>query len=195
MEARIVETAQRIKGLRELLDISSAEMASSLGISEEKYLTYENGERDFSFTFLYNCADKLGVDIIELLTGDHPKLSHYSIVREGEGLDIKRRKGFKYQHLCHRFKDKTAEVFLVTAPYREEEQGKPIQLSQHAGQEFDYIIKGSLKAVFENHEEILNEGDAVYYDSGRGHGMIATGGEDCILLAVTMHPNKERKKD
>lgn len=193
MEARIKETAQRVKGLRELLEISTAEMANSLSISESKYIAYENGERDPSFTFLYNCADKLGVDIIELLTGAPPKLSHYSIVRKDQGLDIKRREGFKYQHLCHRFKDKTAEVFLVTAPYKEDEQSKPIKLSQHEGQEFDYIIKGSLKAVFEGHEELLNEGDAVYYDSGRDHGMIATGGQDCVLLAVTMHPRKGQK--
>lgn len=193
MEARIIETAQRIKGLRELLEISTEDMASALGISEKKYLSYENGEIDFSFTFLYNCADKLGVDIIELLTGDYPKLTHYSIVRSGEGLNIKRRKGFKYQHLCYKFKDKMSEAFLVTAPYREEEQDKPIHLSRHEGQEFDYIIKGSLKAMFEDHEEILNAGDSVYYDSGRGHGMIATGGEDCILLAITMHPHKSNK--
>lgn len=193
METKMKETAQRIKGLREMMDISTGEMAASLGISETKYLAYESGERDFSFTFLYNCADRLGVDIIELLTGEPPKLSHYSVVRKGKGLDIKRREGFKYEHLCHRFKDKTAEVFLVTAPYREEEQTKPITLSNHEGQEFDYIIKGSLKAVFDGHEEILNEGDAVYYDSSRGHGMIATNGEDCVLLAVTMHPRKEKK--
>lgn len=195
METRIKETAQRIKGLRELLEIPTEEMASSLGMSEKKYTEYESGERDFSFTFLYNCADKLGVDIIELLTGELPKLSHYSIVRKGDGLDIKRRKNFKYRHLCYRFKQRTSEAFLVTAPYIEEEQDKPIHLSRHEGQEFDYILKGSLKAVFEDHEEILNEGDAVYYDSGRGHGMIATGGEDCILLAVTMHPQKTDEND
>jgi len=190
VETRIIETAQRIKGLRELLEISQEEMAASLGMSQKRYCEYESGERDFSFTFLYNCADKLGVDIVELLTGEVPKLSHYGIVRKGEGLNIKRREGFKYQHLCYRFRDKQAEAFLVTAPYNHEEQDKPIHMSRHEGQEFDYIISGSLKCMFENHEEILNEGDSVYYDSGRGHGMIATGGQDCTLIAVTIHPPK-----
>ena len=83
METRIVETAQRIKGLRELLEISPADMARATGLTEEAYLKHENGECDFSFTFLYNCADKLGVDIVELLTGENPHLSHYSIMRKG----------------------------------------------------------------------------------------------------------------
>ena len=96
---------------------------------------HENGEQDFGFTFLYKCADKLDVDIVELLTGENPRLSFYSIVRKGEGLDIKRRAGFKYEHLNYRFKNKIAETFLVTAPYFEEEQDQPIPLSTHSGQE------------------------------------------------------------
>lgn len=194
METRIVETAQRIKGLRELLEISPADMARAAGLSEEAYLQHENGECDFSFTFLYNCADKLGVDIVELLTGENPHLSHYSIMRKGRGLDIKRRRGFKYQHLCYRFKNKFAEAFLVNAPYIEDEQEKPISLSLHEGQEFDYILKGSLKVAMEDHIEILGEGDCIYYDSGRGHGMIATGGQDCEFLAITIHPPKKEKE-
>ena len=194
METRIVETAQRIKGLRELLEISPADMARATGLTEEAYLKHENGECDFSFTFLYNCADKLGVDIVELLTGENPHLSHYSIMRKGRGLDIKRRRGFKYQHLCYRFKNKLAEAFLVNAPYIEDEQEKPISLSLHEGQEFDYILKGSLKVAMEDHIEILGEGDCIYYDAGRGHGMIATGGEDCEFLAITIHPPKKEKE-
>lgn len=60
----------------------------------------------------------------------------------------------------------------MTAPYFEEEQEAPIHLSTHVGQEFDYIISGSLKVAMEDHIEILHAGDAIYYDSGPGtrHG-------------------------
>ena len=40
---------------------------------------------------------------------------------------------------------------------------------------------------------ILNPGDSVYYDSGHGHGMIATGGEDCQFLAIVLKDRKEEK--
>ena len=43
----------------------------------------------------------------------------------------------------------------------------------------------------EDHIEILHEGDAIYYNSGHGHGMVATGGEDCLFLAVVMKPQEE----
>lgn len=191
MEAKILETAKRIQGLRELIGISAEEMAQATNTTVEEYLKLESGEQDFGFTFLNNCADKFGIDIVELLTGENPHLSHYCVVRKGEGLDINRRAGFKYEHLGYRFKNKLAEVFCVKAPYSEEEQEKPIILSVHEGQEFDYILKGKLKVALEDHIEVLSAGDSIYYDSSRGHGMIATGGEDCEFLAVTIHPPKE----
>ena len=116
METRIIEIAERIRGLREMMEISPEEMAKAIGVSREEYLSHENGETDFNFTFLYKCADKFGVDIVELLTGENPHLSFYSIVRAGTGLDMKRRAGFKYEHMNFRFKNKIAETFLVTAP-------------------------------------------------------------------------------
>lgn len=192
MEAKLLETAKRIQGLRELIGITPEEMAAATNTKVEEYLELESGARDFGFTFLNNCAEKLGVDIVEILTGENPHLSHYSIVRKGGGLDIKRRAGFKYEHLGYRFKNKYAEVFRVVAPYSEEEQDKPITLSVHEGQEFDYILKGQLLVALEDHIETLNEGDSIYYDSSRGHGMIATGGADCEFLAVTIHPPKSK---
>ena len=186
METKILEIAQRIRGLREILDITQEEMAAKTDVSLELYREYESGEKDFGFTFLYMCAQEFGVDIVELLTGEKPRLSFYTVVRNGKGLPMKRRQGFTYQHLASRIKDKLAEPFLVTAPYSEAEQSRPIELSRHKGQEFDYIVKGSLKVQLEDHVEVLGEGDAVFYDSGHGHGMIATGGEDCTFLAFVM---------
>lgn len=83
---------------------------------------------------------------------------------------------------------------LVVAPYSAEEQDAPIHLSHHSGQEFDYILRGSLKVEFEGGgSHILHAGDCVYYDSGHGHGMIAVGGEDCQFLAIVLKDRKEGK--
>ena len=49
------------------------------------------------------------------------------------------------------------------------------------------MISGRLRFAFEDHVEDLGPGDTVYYDSGRGHGMIAIGGEPCTFLAVVLH--------
>lgn len=186
MQPVIAEIAERIRSLREIMELSVEDMAAATDVTTEQYIRLESGEEDFGFTFLYKCADKLSVDLIEIVTGETPHLSGYTLVRKGEGLPIKRRKSFKYEHLAANFKGKLSETFLVTAPYSESEQTAPIVLSTHEGQEFDYVIKGSLNFSYDGHTELLNEGDSVYYDSGKGHGMIAANGSEAVFLSVVM---------
>ena len=191
MENKLMEIAFRIRELRDILEFTPEEMAEATTVSVDEYLEYESGTKDFSFTFLYQCAKKFGVDMVELVTGENPRLSFYSIVRKDEGLPIKRRAGFNYQHLAYLFKNKSCEPFLVTAPYQEEAQNEPIHLSRHKGQEFDYVIDGELKIQLEEHTEILHAGDAIYYNSGYGHGMIATGGKECSFIAEVLKEDEQ----
>lgn len=192
MEPNIKEVADRIKVLREDLGFSFEDMAKATDRSVEEYQAQESGDHDLSFTFLYKCAEKFGVDVVELLTGENPHLSGYSLIRAEDGLSIKRRAGFEYLHKAPHFKNKLCEPFLVSAPYLEEEQNKPIHLSYHEGQELDYIISGRMRFAYEDHVEELEPGDTLYYDSSRGHGMIAVGNEPCVFLAIVIKPHDEK---
>ncbi len=191
METHIKEISERIKGMREILNISAEEMARVTETSIDKYLAAESGNSDFTYTFLLKCAQRFKVDIVELLTGSNPTLSFYTVVRKGGGLPIERRKGFDYKHLAYRLKDKMVEPFLVSVPYDREAQNKPLNYSTHAGQEFDYILKGSLKVDFDGHVEVLNTGDSVLYDSAHRHGMIAANDAECQFLAIVI-PKPEK---
>ena len=73
METQIIEIAERIRTLRDIMGFSLEEMAAGTGVSVQEYSEMEEGKSDFSFTFLYKCAEMFGVDIVEILTGDGPK--------------------------------------------------------------------------------------------------------------------------
>lgn len=186
MKNNNAEIAERLKGLREMLDLSVEDMAKVTGLSACDYAEYETGERDFSVTFLYNCAEKFGVDVTELLTGTTPTLSSCSIVRAGQGVVTNRRRLFTYEHLAQNFKGRTAEPFLVVAPYEEGAENRPIALSSHNGQEMDYILEGQMLLSVNGRTTVLHEGDTAYYDSAQPHGMIAIGGKPCKFLAVVL---------
>ena len=186
MEYNMVEIAQRIKGLRLMLDLSVDDMAKATEISVSKYELYETGTCDFPFSFLHACAKRFEVDVIELLVGEAPRLNFYEVVRAGKGLPIHRREDFTYLHMAYMFKNKVCEPLMVTAPYSEKAQNEPIALSSHPGQEFDLVIKGQLTVNVEGHIEVLNEGDVIYFDSSYKHGMIASGGQDCVFLAAVL---------
>ncbi|MCL2143570.1 MAG: XRE family transcriptional regulator [Methanomassiliicoccaceae archaeon] len=185
MDTRINDIAERIRALRDATGYTQKEMANAAGVTVSEYNELETGNKDFTFTFLYKCAEKFGVDIVELLTGENPHLSGYTVVRSGKGLPMKRREGFEYRHIASNFKNKAAEPFVVTAPYRADEL-KKIPTSSHAGQELNYVLKGRMRFVYEDHTEDLNEGDSVYYDSSRKHGMTALDKEGCVFIAVVL---------
>ena len=183
------DVANRIRSLREDNDISIEEMAEVTGRSAQEYAARESGEMDLTFTFVYKCAQRLGVDVVELLTGESPRLRHYEIVRAGEGLPLERNTDFHYLHKAPHFRERLGEPFLVDVPYQPESQHMPIHLSYHEGQEFDLVLRGRLRFRFEGDRfEEVGPGDTLYYDSGRGHGMIAIGGEDAQILAVVFKP-------
>ena len=109
MEPNIKEVAGRIRALRQDMDLTMQEMADATGRTLSEYAAQESGEHDLSFTFLYKCAERLGVDVIELLTGENPHLAGYSLTRAADGLSIKRRAGFEYLHKAPHFKNKLAD--------------------------------------------------------------------------------------
>ncbi len=178
--------AERIRELRSVMNISTAEMASVTGISEPEYLEMESGSKDFSFTFLHKCASRFKIDISELVMGDMPKLSKYTLSRAGEGMPIKRREGFDYQHIAPLLKNRLADPFVVTAKYSRELEERPIALSTHSGQELNYVLSGRLRVQIDTHVETLGVGDSLYYNAGIPHGMVAIGGEDCTFISVVI---------
>jgi mannose-6-phosphate isomerase-like protein (cupin superfamily) len=186
MNEQIKIIGGRIRELREITDTPVKTLADVNKISEAEYLSYEGGKKDFSFSFLYNCSLVFKVDIGEIVAGEAPRLKSYTVTRRGGGMPIERREGFNYLHLANHFKDREAEPFLVTAPFRAAEQDKPVPVSQHEGQEMDYILEGALKMSVHGKTEILNAGDFIYYDSSYEHGMIAYGGKKCVFLAIVL---------
>jgi transcriptional regulator with XRE-family HTH domain len=181
MDERIKLIAQRMKALREIMDVSSAEMAKAVQLTEDQYLEYEKGKHDFSFSFLYSIAGRLGVDIVELMTGESPRLSVCSFVKKGTGLKMERRKEYRYEHLAYFFKNKRMEPFLVTVEPKDTDAKS--HMNSHEGHEFDYVLEGSMKLYVGSQEVSMEAGDAAYYDAKNPHAMQATGGV-CRFLAV-----------
>ena len=183
MSDPIQTVAMRICDLRDIAGLSQEQVAERAGVPLEEYIAYEAGTRDFSFSHLFNIAGVLGVDISDLLTGESPKLHGYVLTRRGQGLKFNRRQQYEYHHLAYNFRDKLAEPFMVTV--REDAPGTQKQAHSHEGQEFDYVLEGTLKIVLGGNELYLQPGDSLYYDSSLPHVMYAVEG-DCRFIAVVI---------
>jgi len=184
MQEKIVEIAARIRELREISDMSSAKMAEDLGISQDKYMMYENAEADIPASILFEIAQKLNVDLTVLLTGDDPRMHVFTVTRKDKGTNVQRRKDYKYQNIAANFTHKKAETFVVKVDATSSEQ-KP-SMNSHTGQEFDYVLEGTLKVAIHGQEIILEEGDSIFFDSSYSHGMQAGNGKSATFLAVIL---------
>ncbi len=178
--------ALRIREMRQILGYTTAEMAELTDLSEETYLSYESGTVDLPFTFMHKCAKVCGIEITDILEGHSAKLSGYTVTRKGEGLTTASEDGITIQDMAPLFRQKLATPYWVTYKYSEELQRLPINTVTHAGQEFDLVLKGSMRIRIGDREEILREGDSVFFKSSTPHGMIAVDGDDCVFLAMIM---------
>ncbi len=183
---KLAEVAQRIEELREIYSFSNAEMAEKTEVTLEEYLSFVKGEEDLPFSFIHKCALAFDVEITDLLEGQSAKLTTYNVTRRGKGQTTANEEGILIQNLAPKFRNKLANPYWVKYEYRSELQSKPIEVTTHSGQEFDLVIKGSLKIQIGDHTEVLHEGDSIYYKSSTPHGMIAVNGEDCLFLAMVM---------
>ena len=80
MEYNLKEVAGRIKDLREAKGYSQEELAKLTGVSVEDYRILEQGETDFSFTFIYKCAKACNVEVVDLLEGTSTTLTSFAII-------------------------------------------------------------------------------------------------------------------
>ena len=184
--SKLFEVASRIRELREIAGYTQEEMAARTEVSLEMYQMYEDGVADFPFSFIHKCALELGVEITDIMEGRSAHLTGYTVTRTGQGQVTAREPGLEIRSLASMFKNKIAEPYFVKYEYVPEQQTRPIHLTRHSGQEFDFILSGSLKVQVGENIEVLKEGDSIYYDSSKPHGMIAVDGRDCLFCAVVL---------
>ena len=151
-------------------------------MAAETYREYESGATDIPVSFLYQVAQKFQTELSSILTGEEPRLRIYSVTRRGQGVKVERHKDYDYQNLAFNFIDKKMEPFLITVESGPE--SAPIPLNAHPGQEFEYLLEGTLRVVVDRHEVVLAAGDSIYFDSGHPHGIQALGGVPAKFVAV-----------
>ena len=183
MKETIKDIGTRVKELRELSDFSAEEMANECGVSKQEYIKYENGEKDIPASVLYEIANKFEVDMGLLLTGEETRMNIFNVTRKGNGISVERRKQYKYENLGEKFIHKKGETFIVTVEPKDID--KPAT-NTHPGQEFNYILEGSLKLYIHDNEIVLNEGDSIFFDSTFEHAMKALNNKQARFLALIL---------
>ena len=102
MDDQIKQIAERLRGLRDVLELTAEDIARDCEISAEEYRLAETGDYDISVSMLQKIARKYGIALDALMFGEEPKMSSYFLTRAGKGTSIERTKAYKYQSLAAR---------------------------------------------------------------------------------------------
>lgn len=170
----------RIQGLRDACDMTVEAMAAELDVSPETYREWEATGDDVPISALYHMARKFGVDLTEILTGTSAKLSTYHVVRRGQGKEVDRFPGYSYDDMAWRYQNKVMQPLVVVL----EPSDKPAELVTHHGQEFNFVIEGSIVVTFGDKEIVLDEWDSIYFNPEFPHGQRCHGDKTAKFITI-----------
>lgn len=180
MNDQIRQIAARIRELRTILEVDAGALAQKLKISPEEYDGYENAETDIPIGVIYGIAAELNVDPTVLLTGDAPRMSEYTIVRQGRGVSVERYKGYKFNSLAFNYIGRNFDPMIVDL----EPMEKGPELVAHGGQEFNYVLSGTVQLVIGGKEFLLEAGDSAFFNPAVPHGQRAVGGPVRFITVI-----------
>jgi transcriptional regulator with XRE-family HTH domain len=179
-EQHFTDLAERIRALREACGTTDVQLAKELDVSIDTYRQWESDGADIPISALYHIAHKFGIDLTELLTGVSAKLNTYQVVRRGEGKVIDRYPDYHFEDMAWRYRDKIMQPLMVILDPNE----KPTELITHAGQEFNFVIEGSIVVVFGDKEIVLNKYDSIYFNPAVPHGQKCYGDAPAKFITV-----------
>lgn len=180
MNTQIKQIAERLRGLRDALNLTIGQAAEKCDVSEADYARFESGASDIPMSFICNIAQTFDIETNALISGTDPHSLGYFVTRKGTGTSVERTKAYKYHALAAGFRHAMVEPFEVTV----EHNNLAIQLNTHQGQEFVFVINGTLLINIASSDLVLNEGDSIYFDASKPHGMNALVGESVKFIAV-----------
>lgn len=181
----------KVTEIRESRKLTVTELAERSGLATEQVIQIENGEFIPSLSPLIKIARALGVRLGTFLDdADNigPLISrkekHQKIVRFSDNASSTSSELDFYALAA----DKTGrhmEPFIIDIFA---DNGKENHLSSHEGEEFIYVLNGTVEIIYGKETYLLNEGDSIYYDSIVAHQVKGANNQQAKILAVVYAP-------
>lgn len=177
------EVISKIQSLRKSKGITLEQLAKMTGLTKGYLSQIENSNRTPPFSTLDKIAYALGVDITYFFINstDEQVDSKITIVKPEERKKVAPgglRRGYGYESLAFKKAGKNMEPYIITV------DSHSVGSFKHDGEEFLFILEGTLEFIFGGKKYILKPGDSVYFDSGIEHSGRALGNDEVKMLCI-----------
>ncbi len=185
MDHTIKNLGMKIRERRINKGLTQDVLSLRAGLTKSYVSLLEAGKKVPAISTLARIATALGINLGNFFESSED-FSNVALVRKGERYPVVQRGtpfGYVYEALPIKKKNKIMEPFIVkVVPGKKHKKKKPEFV--HSGEEFDYVLEGKMKYIVDNKEYILEEGDAIYFDSTLKHSIEAVGDTPAISLSV-----------
>lgn len=175
---------ERIQKLREAQGLSRQRVSELAGIELDKIEAYETGTAVPSIGVVIKISRVLGSKVEGMLHGGAMVSEAITICRAGESLSGPQGntdQSYGYSSLTRPGTGgHLMQPFLLTFD-PQTPAGPPIS---HDGQEFVYIIDGTIELLYDGRNHLLNMGDSAYIDASKPHTFHGVGQSVAKMLAV-----------
>jgi transcriptional regulator with XRE-family HTH domain len=179
---------ERIKKLREAQEMTLAQICKLTGIDTERLAAYEEGREVPAIGAVIQLSRVLGSKMEGLLHGGAVVSEALTICRSGDslaGVQGGTEQSYSYSPLTRPGTvGHIMEPFMVTFDPKVP-QGVPIT---HDGQEFVYVVEGSIELFYNGQTHRLEKGDSAYLDASLPHTYHGLGESESRMLAVVSSP-------
>ncbi|MBQ0004815.1 MAG: cupin domain-containing protein [Clostridiales bacterium] len=175
------EIGKKLKSLRKKSGLSLASLSELSGVSTGLLSQIERGMVAPSVVTLSHIANALKVDIAYFFSS---QTTAYSLQRKGTQPIITTNNGLdKHIMLNGDWDNRPLDFLHLTLKGGEKYETETIS---HRGEEFAYVIKGTLSFIIDGEHLQLNEGDSISFSSTHPHLYFNEGEEDCeSIWAIT----------
>ncbi|MEQ9462765.1 MAG: XRE family transcriptional regulator [Haliea sp.] len=187
-EARVepLQLGKRVREIRLSQSLTLEEASKLTGLARSTLSKIENEQISPTFSAVSKLVKGLGIDIPQLFAQPVERRNsggRRDITRAGEGVPHPT-PTYEHEMLVNQLRQKKMLPYKTTVRARSfDEYGDWVR---HGGEEFLYILSGSVMFYSEFYEPIeLFEGDSAYYDCEMGHALVSTSEEDARVLWVT----------
>jgi len=190
------QLSREIVRLREQSGLTLADVATACGLPENRLERYEKGLALPAVGELMNLARVFDVSLNHFFMSG-PPVGRVEVVRASERwkveppTDTAVALNYSYEALSYRLTDKLMSPFHIEIPPSEKREIEPLS---HEGEEFHFILEGSVETTIGQETYRLSAGDAIYFDSRLRHSIRALGSVPARLLACLVnvrHPSKD----
>ncbi len=179
-----VRLGEVVHRLRRQAGLTLSELGERCDLALSTISKVEKGQMSPTYETILHLAAGLGVDVAELFTGQSsPAVSgRRSVTRRGQGVPQKVA-NYDYEMLCADIARKPFIPLVTTV--RAHSVAEFPELVRHPGEEFIYVLSGSVELHTEHYQPLqLSPGDSCYFDSTMGHACVSAGAEDAVMLWI-----------